>query len=89
MQRTFSLSAGQTLSILVGMQPCTFTTLYPGGAGGILHEILDVTPVFSALCIVYICLLASSLVRYICGSWQRLLNFHSSGIALLTEFKNK
>ena len=39
MQGSFSLSAGQTLSILVGMQPCSVTTLFPGGAGGILHEI--------------------------------------------------
>jgi hypothetical protein len=39
MQGSFSLSAGQTLSILVGMRPCTVTTRYPGGAGGILHKI--------------------------------------------------
>jgi hypothetical protein len=32
-------------------------------------------------------LLASSLARHICGSRQQLLDFHSSGIASLTEFK--
>jgi hypothetical protein len=34
MQGVFSLTAGQTLSILVGTQPCATTTLYPGGGGG-------------------------------------------------------
>ena len=34
MQGIFSLTAGETLSILVGQQPCATTTLYPGGGGG-------------------------------------------------------
>ena len=34
MQGVFALTAGQTLSILVGQQPCASTTLYPGGGGG-------------------------------------------------------
>jgi hypothetical protein len=34
MQGDFSLYAGQVLSILVGQQPCSVTTLYPGGGGG-------------------------------------------------------
>jgi len=34
MQGAFSLYAGQILSILVGQQPCSVTTLYPGGGGG-------------------------------------------------------
>jgi hypothetical protein len=34
MQGVFSLTAGQTLSILVGQQPCATTIVYPGGGGG-------------------------------------------------------
>jgi hypothetical protein len=34
MQGVFALVAGQTLSILVGKQPTSPTTLYPAGGGG-------------------------------------------------------
>jgi hypothetical protein len=48
---------------------------------------LSFVTIVYVLFIYVFCLLASSLARYICGSLQKLLDFHSSGIASLTEFK--